>query len=449
MKTHFISLFIACSISCIKVFSQDSSYKEIDLSEKDFAHSVIQQSDGSFLLCGESNNSLFILKTKLSGDTLWCYKLKNTVSAGYSINYNEKNEIVAVGSILNGSLNTLVIKLDQQGNLIWKKEFGNPNIDIGYSISPASDGSFIITGQARLVNNDDSDLAYYKLDSLGNTVWSKFINWGDLDWGMSIIKTSDHNYMIAGLAAGKYLVIKINEQGDTIFSKTFNDFPNSGGASDIIEYKNNFYVLGWFGLIKLDLNGEKVLSNNIGGQKLCINDDNLFCIGWETLSPIDNYMSIFLKKLNLNGDLLIKKNFSKGKDDWGYDIIKCNNGSILFTGTSLNTTTKRHNIPLFFVNQDGYFVGLDKISKETTPDKGFKVYPNPVSGKLFVQQTSNIDEVFTLEMYSVKGELLKTECLEPGSMLHRIDTSWLRNGIYILRLISDSGKYDEKVIVKE
>ena len=82
-------------------------------------------------------------------------------------------------------------------------------------------------------------------------------------------------------------------------------------------------------------------------------------------------------------------------------------------------------------------------------DKGFKVYPNPVSGELFIQPSSNTEEAFTLEMYSVKGELVKTECLEQGSTLHRIDVSSLRNGIYILRLISSSGKYDEKVIIKE
>lgn len=79
----------------------------------------------------------------------------------------------------------------------------------------------------------------------------------------------------------------------------------------------------------------------------------------------------------------------------------------------------------------------------------FKVYPNPVSGELFVQPNSPIDEPYTLELYSIKGELLKTECIETGSMLHRIVTSSLRNGIYILRMISASGRYEEKMIVKE
>jgi hypothetical protein len=79
----------------------------------------------------------------------------------------------------------------------------------------------------------------------------------------------------------------------------------------------------------------------------------------------------------------------------------------------------------------------------------FKVYPNPVSGQLFIQSSSIIDELYTLEIYSVKGELLKTECLDPGSNLYRSDTSSLLNGIYILRLISDSGKFDEEVIIKK
>ncbi|MDP3915878.1 MAG: T9SS type A sorting domain-containing protein [Bacteroidota bacterium] len=83
------------------------------------------------------------------------------------------------------------------------------------------------------------------------------------------------------------------------------------------------------------------------------------------------------------------------------------------------------------------------------PTKGFKVYPNPVSGELFVQLTTNIDENYTLELYSLKGELVKKECLDAGNNLHRVDTSSLRNGIYILRLISDSGKYSEEVIIKE
>lgn len=104
---------------------------------------------------------------------------------------------------------------------------------------------------------------------------------------------------------------------------------------------------------------------------------------------------------------------------------------------------------LVFMNSDSgtcldTITGVNNILNES-----IKVYPNPVSGKLFIQPTSNIDEGFSLEMYSVKGELVKTECLEGGSNLHRIDVSSLKSGVYVLRLTSASGKYDEVVIIKE
>jgi len=79
----------------------------------------------------------------------------------------------------------------------------------------------------------------------------------------------------------------------------------------------------------------------------------------------------------------------------------------------------------------------------------FKVYPNPVCGELFIQPSSNTVDAYTLEIYSVKGELVKTECLQMGSIRQQISMSSFQNGIYILRLISDSGKYGEEIIVKE
>jgi len=88
------------------------------------------------------------------------------------------------------------------------------------------------------------------------------------------------------------------------------------------------------------------------------------------------------------------------------------------------------------------FIQLDKNSL-------FTVFPNPVSRDLIIQSNSTNEEAYTLELYSVKGELVKTECLEGGSTLHRIDVSSLKSGVYIVRLISASGRYSEEVVIKE
>lgn len=82
------------------------------------------------------------------------------------------------------------------------------------------------------------------------------------------------------------------------------------------------------------------------------------------------------------------------------------------------------------------------------PVEEIEVYPNPVSDKLFVAGNFKAKD-YRLELYSVKGELVKTECLDSGINQYRIDVSSLKNGVYILRLITSSGKYEEKVIIKK
>lgn len=79
----------------------------------------------------------------------------------------------------------------------------------------------------------------------------------------------------------------------------------------------------------------------------------------------------------------------------------------------------------------------------------FKVYPNPALNELFIRASQGFDEDCTLELFSMKGELLKTKCLDVGTNIHRLDISTLTGGIYILRLIYASGSYAEKVIVKK
>lgn len=80
----------------------------------------------------------------------------------------------------------------------------------------------------------------------------------------------------------------------------------------------------------------------------------------------------------------------------------------------------------------------------------FKVYPNPVSGELIFQVSQGITEDCTLELFSLKGELLKTKCLDAGTILYRLDIGEFKSGAYILRLISDSGRYkDSEVVFKK
>jgi hypothetical protein len=76
-----------------------------------------------------------------------------------------------------------------------------------------------------------------------------------------------------------------------------------------------------------------------------------------------------------------------------------------------------------------------------------KIYPNPAWNELFIQASQGINEDCTLQLFSLKGELLKTQCLDASTNIHRVDVSELKSGVYVLYLVSDSGKFEDKEVV--
>lgn len=78
-----------------------------------------------------------------------------------------------------------------------------------------------------------------------------------------------------------------------------------------------------------------------------------------------------------------------------------------------------------------------------------KIYPNPVSDELIIILNKSIKEDVTVELYSIKGELIRKKCLDAGLIQHQINLSELKSGPYILRLITGLGEYGEEIIFKK
>jgi hypothetical protein len=78
-----------------------------------------------------------------------------------------------------------------------------------------------------------------------------------------------------------------------------------------------------------------------------------------------------------------------------------------------------------------------------------KVYPNPVSDRLFIAINQPAKGDLSIEIYSMKGELIRKECFDSGLNRYQIDLSDLKSGPFLLRMIAASGKYLEEVIIKK
>ncbi|PTX62342.1 putative secreted protein (Por secretion system target) [Kordia periserrulae] len=84
------------------------------------------------------------------------------------------------------------------------------------------------------------------------------------------------------------------------------------------------------------------------------------------------------------------------------------------------------------------YATLSNESFETTPN--FTMYPNPVKNELFINSENDIQKV---EIFNITGQRI----LEANNS-KRINTSSLRNGIYMVKLTSENGGVSVKKLIK-
>ena len=213
-----------------------------------YAQQVISMPDGGFLVFGnkkvsaESYNTLFLLRTDQDGNELWIRSLATSMndkaagliacSGGGFVTCSVKN------SNTGGYPSALLIKYDDNGNLLWSREFGG-----SYNITPTAvtempDGSIAFVSGAKFAFAQFGHTLVTKTDASGNLLWSSFF----------FLDYDDEPYDIAADAAGELYVsgttyrdghqwdgflLKVSSAGARLFNRFYN-----AGTSDGEKFRN-------------------------------------------------------------------------------------------------------------------------------------------------------------------------------------------------------------------
>ena len=184
-------------------------------------------------------NALFLLLACLSGTMLLHAQTFNnsytvdeqTYSSQASMVIDEDGSTVTVHTIreYTNSLeyDARVVKVDDQGNVLWSKQFGIPGVDDrANGICQTDDDGYLIVG----VRNDDN-LGYaswvFRIDNGGNLMWSRVYTDPDLFVSEGYLATrtfeNDENYMIVGTAnyPRRIFAIKIDANGNQYWSNQY------------------------------------------------------------------------------------------------------------------------------------------------------------------------------------------------------------------------------------
>ena len=124
----------------------------------------------------------------------------------------------------NGGYDGWIIKINQDGNVIWDQTYGGSLDDKIYSVTESIDGSKLtFCGYSRSYNNQSDDIWILQIDATGNEIFNKIISGELTDKGYGIKETSDGGFIISGVSQSPNdnnnldaILIKTDPQGNTV-----------------------------------------------------------------------------------------------------------------------------------------------------------------------------------------------------------------------------------------
>jgi hypothetical protein len=295
--------------------------KTIDRSSDDEARSIIQSSDGGYAVAGwtwsfgAGGSDFYVVKLDGSGNVVWTKTIGGSGDDyAYSIIQSSDGGYVVAGwtsSFGAGGSDFYVVKLDGSGNVVWTKTIGGSGDDYAYSIIQSSDGGYVVAGSTiKPVYGWDYDIYVVKLDSSGNVQWSKTIDRSSDDEARSIIQSSDGGYVVAGwtLNGADYTwhdiyVMKLDSLGNVEWSKiiigsrtdyAYSIIQSSDGGYVVAGSTDSFYddILGYVSkiyVVKLDSSGNVQWSKTIGA----------FAVSWSIIQSSDGGYVVAGSKIGL------------------------------------------------------------------------------------------------------------------------------------------------------
>jgi hypothetical protein len=103
----------------------------------------------------------------------------------------------------NGAADVWIIKFTTDGNLIWEKTIGGSSFDVARSVSKTKDNGFIIAGSSRSLDNGfenkgQNDALILKIDQNGKLLWKKTIGGSEIDFLYDIVELNNTGIIAVG-----------------------------------------------------------------------------------------------------------------------------------------------------------------------------------------------------------------------------------------------------------
>lgn len=440
----------------------------------DEANAVQMTTEGGFIAAGYTQSfglgrfgNAYMIKTNADGDTIWTRMFgSDGIDVFADLIATPDSGYIAVGltDTPNDFENIYVVKVDNDGNTVFEKNFGGSQKDVGLSIAPAGDGGYVITGGTRSVSVGEEDLFLFKIDASGDSLWFKTYGTPGNDPGYGISPTDDGGFIVSGLHNwSDAWLLRADANGDTLWTKTFGgaDYDEANcplqttdhgyifcgstasmGAGDLDAYvvkTDSLGNLSWqktYGGSGYD-EGRRIVAKPGGGYMILANTD----------SQIPAEFNYYLVSADENGDTVWTETIGKnGGEDRAYDLLNISQNEYIIAGSTFDVTNL-NDAALTLVKDNSEPTGI-KEDNGIAEYRLANAYPNPFNPSATIEYSIGISpagnsasQLTTLKVYNILGKevaVLVNSEKAPGHYKVKFNASALASGLYFYQLQSGS-----------
>jgi predicted secreted protein len=135
---------------------------------------------------------------------------------------------------------------------VWTKTFGGPLADVGNSVKQTNDGGYIIAGTTSSFGAGGQDIWLIKTDENGDTLWTKTFGGIGNDRAANVVQTNDNGLAVFGTTnsfgngGDDFLFWKIDSLGNTEWFKTYGESTNEICSEGKQTIDGGFIITGYF-----------------------------------------------------------------------------------------------------------------------------------------------------------------------------------------------------------
>ena len=328
-----------------------------------------------------------------------------------------------------GGIDFWVVRLDEQGTLVWQQTYGGTADEFARSAQPTNDG-FIVVGYSRSNDGDvsgnhgNNDMWVLRIDQAGSILWQTCLGGTVGDGANAVATTADGGFVVAGSA----------------YSNDGNVVGNHGTGDAWVVKLDSLGTALW----QLSLGGtnsEEVLSaveSSDGGILLA-------CTTGSNDGDVTGFQGVndfWLVKLTSDGALEWQKTYGGTSSEQANCIEETADGGIIIAGGSNSNdgdlTSNAGLIDVWLIRLKGLSTGAAEVVNDR-----LAIAPNPSNGPVMI---SGMNAPGTLLLTDALGRLVRSERVADPS--HRMDLEALPAGVYQLTLRSAHGIAAQRLVVQ-